>query len=107
MPDKLKFELSLFEEMLEAELHPTNIKNTLKTTTVKDLKATIDPEALRVCKELRNAACRDINEAVLERNIQMHEHEVIRMLDKIYSFIKPDADAVYSPVKECEQCVEV
>ena len=106
MPDKLKFELSLFEELLEADFHPQNIKETLKDKSVKDFKITIDAEALRVCKELRNATCRAIHEAVLERNIQMHEHEVIRMLDRVYSFIKPDADEEYAEIKACERCVE-
>ena len=105
MPYKLKFELSLFDEMLLSEFHPDNIEKTLKRTALDALKTAIDTEAVRACREIRNATCRNIEDSILERNIRMHCREIIRMLDMVFHYLNPQGGTDHSALIMREDCV--
>jgi hypothetical protein len=84
--NQTKFELSLFEEFLLLTLHPANIENTLKTKAPEDLKIEIGQEAFRIIRVFRNLTCSHYEEYHLERYIQTHQREAIKLLDQLHQY---------------------
>lgn len=106
MPQELKFELSVFEQLLRTELHPSNIEKTLEKTSIHELKMRIETEALRTCHALRDVTCIDVSEVHLERYVGTHAQAAIKILDQVYAFIKPEAAPAFEEMKKCEGCME-
>ncbi|MBB5441376.1 hypothetical protein HDC92_005084 [Pedobacter sp. AK017] len=80
MSCQTKFELSLLEELLLHSLHPTRIENTLKTKSAEVLNIEIGQEVFRIIGIFRNLACSNFEEYLMERYIQTHQREAIRLL---------------------------
>jgi hypothetical protein len=100
MNHQTKFELSLFEEMLLLTLHPGNIENTLKTKAPEDLKIEIGQEAFRIIREFRNLNCSHFDDHHLERYIQTHQREAIKLLDQLHQHgnagLSADSTSIYA-----------
>jgi hypothetical protein len=91
--NQTKFELSLFEEFLLLTLHPTHIENTLKTKAPEDLKIEIGQEAFRIIRVFRNLTCSHYEEYHLERYIQTHQREAIKLLDQLHQYASAGLNA--------------
>ena len=101
MPNRTKFELSMLENQLETVLKPENIEQTLKSKNKEQVQLEIELESCRICHELRDTTCRNLEEHHLERYIQMHQQGAARLLDKAYAFLQTE------PMADCADCREV
>ncbi|WP_285008559.1 hypothetical protein [Pedobacter faecalis] len=107
MPQKTWFELTRLEDMLFNELSPESIEETMNQGLAADLESKIAQESRRVCAALREHACSDIKARQLERITQMHQREATKMLDVVYSYIKPDAEEQYRHCQTNEACLQM
>ncbi|WP_256005332.1 hypothetical protein [Pedobacter deserti] len=105
MPQKTWFELTRLEDMLFNELSPENIEETISQGLTAELESKIAEESRRVCAALREHACSDIKARQLERITQMHQREATKMLDLVYSYIRPDAEEQYRHFQLKEACI--
>ena len=101
-----KFELAFFEDLLQGALHPSKIENTLKVLSPEELEAQVKDAADGVCKALRAATCSMVKESKLERYIQTHQREAIRMLDQVYAMVKEEAAVEFGPLRLCAACMD-
>jgi|GEM_PF-2536506 len=91
MPNQAKLELESFGNLLSTDLQPFNICTTFQRKTIDHLKQEISIEMRRVINELKNVTCRNYEEYHLERYIQTHQREAIKLMN-VTSMYKEELD---------------